>query len=201
MADWDATYTRFDAPFGDAPSAGVEALAAAAPGARSALCLADGDGRNGRWLARRGLAVTAVDLSDVATRTARARDGRDGVTVERIAADLAQWEPPADRRWDLACVVFLQCEAAVRLRAVQLGWAHLSPGGLLLAEGFSAAGAAPDRLGPKDADKLYDAACLRAALDDSAIVDCRELDVVLDDGPRHQGPAQVLRLMAEKLRA
>ena len=47
------------------------------------LSLADGDGRNGCWLAEQGFEVTAVDVSSVATECARALDSRRGVTVER----------------------------------------------------------------------------------------------------------------------
>ena len=62
--------------------------------ARRVLCLADGDGRNGAWLAGRGLAVTAVDVSAVANEKAQALDRSRGVSVTRITADLAEWRPP-----------------------------------------------------------------------------------------------------------
>ena len=65
MPDWNKAYREADAPlFGDEPTDFVRAVTTRpAFDCRTALCLADGDGRNSRWLARRGLAVTAVDMS------------------------------------------------------------------------------------------------------------------------------------------
>src|SRR6056297_4294940 len=106
MPDWDKRYAEAElsgAMFGRAPNnylmqtAGRQDFDAA-----SALCLADGDGRNGRWLGARGLKVTAVDLSAVGTKIATRLDSEAGVSVERIADDLASWVPAAHRRWDAA---------------------------------------------------------------------------------------------------
>lgn len=199
MVDWDARYRDRPAPFGDEPTAGVRAVwTMADPKPQAILCLADGDGRNGTWLAARGAAVTAVDLSAVATDQAKARDARAGVTVERVVADVATWTPPANVTFDLVCIVFLQCEDAVRLQAVRVAWDFLAVGGLLLAEGFSVTAGSPDCLGPKEPDKLYDAARLLRALAGAAIETNAETDMILDEGPRHQGPARVLRLIARK---
>src|SRR3546814_18067855 len=94
-ARWDKRYGAATAPLvGTAPNEYLRAVCARADfAARTALCLADGDGRNGCWLAQQGLAVTALDVSAAATGKARALDDRRGVGVERITADLAGWSP------------------------------------------------------------------------------------------------------------
>ena len=77
-ARWDRRYRAAVAPpFGEAPNDYLRMICAHQDfTARSALCLADGDGRNGAWLAGQGLAVTAVDVSAVATDRPRAGAGR-----------------------------------------------------------------------------------------------------------------------------
>src|SRR3546814_13047503 len=96
--------------------------------ARSVLCLADGDGRIGCWLAARGLAVTALDVSAVATEKARTLDARHGVSVERLTADLADWTPESGRRWDAVFLIYLQSCWTLRRRALELGAAAPAPG-------------------------------------------------------------------------
>lgn len=200
MPDWDRSYRETDAPlFGDAPNEYVREIAARSDfAARSALCLADGDGRNGVWLAQQGLAVTAVELSGVASEQAQARDAAAGVTVERIAADLADWTPPAEAYWESAFLIYLQCEEAVRRRAAHLAGAALAPGGWFVAEGFARVAPYDGKLGPGDPDLLYDLDDLLAALPGFEIVEALTGRVRLQEGRRHRGIGEVVRLAARK---
>src|SRR3546814_18397233 len=70
-ARWDKRYRAATAPlFGEAPNEYLRMVCARSDfAARSVLCLADGDGRNGCWLAARGLAVTALDVPAVDRKT------------------------------------------------------------------------------------------------------------------------------------
>ena len=198
MPDWDAKYAGREAPFGNAPNEYVrEILARCDFDARSALCLADGDGRNGTWLARQGLAVTAVDLSDVATEKALERDAASGVTVERITADLAVWTPPA-RHWQAAFVIYLQCDPATRARALRLCVDHLEPGGWLVIEAFAKPVAGRPGFGPDDASVLYDLPEIEAAVPDVVVIEAFIGRTLLDEGDRHRGEAEVVRFAARK---
>lgn len=200
MPDWDASYRDSTASlFGDAPNEYVREIVARSDfAARSALCLADGDGRNSGWLARRGLAVTAVDLSQVATEQARARDAAQGVAVERIAADLADWAPPCEAYWDSAFLIYLQCESAVRNRAAYRAAAALAPGGWFVAEGFARVAAYDGKLGPGNPDLLYDLDELLAQLPGFEIVEALSGRVRLEEGQRHRGLGDVVRIAARR---
>lgn len=205
MADWDKRYRDSDARlFGGAPNEYLREVSARSDvDPASVLCLGDGDGRNGLWLAEQGKCVTAVDISAVATEQARGFDDAAGVTVERIAADLADWTPDAGRTWDAAAMIYLQCEETVRARAVARSAAALNPGGWFVAEGFSRAGLMDEdrsegRLGPKSPDLLYDLDDLAAALPGFRIVEAFDGTVWLNEGVRHRGPARVVRLLARK---
>ncbi len=200
MPDWEKRYAdATKPPFGNAPNNAVRyALARADFTARSALCLADGDGRNGRWLAGQGLEVTAVDLSWAATAQAAERDGASGVTCTRIAADLSEWTPATADEWESTFLIYLHCEREIRERAVRLAARHTAPGGWFIAEGFSALYGAGPRMGPDSRSLLYDPAEFTAWLVGFVMEEVMTGTIRLDEGERHQGFAQVVRVMARR---
>jgi len=85
---WDR---RFSAPgylFGKEPNAFLAAQAHKLRGLKSALSVADGEGRNGVWLAEQGLDVLTIDFSSVALAKARALAQERGVPLRTEVADL-----------------------------------------------------------------------------------------------------------------
>lgn len=196
--DWDARYRACPSPFGDAPNHwAVMALShprVAATAPRRALCLADGDGRNGTWLAAQGLAVTAVDLSAEATRQARARDAAAGVHVERIEADLRDWVPA--RRWDIVFLLYLQGPPALREAGLRMAARTVAPGGWLVFEGFAGApddGA--DAVGPTTPAHRWQAGDITAWARGLGRREVFTGRLLLDEGPRHAGESTVLRAL------
>jgi SAM-dependent methyltransferase len=198
MPDWDAKYAAPQALFGDAPNEYVRRIATRADfHATTALCLADGDGRNGAWLAGRGLSVTGVDSSAVATRKALDRDRAAGVAVERIVADIADWVPQG-RCWQSVFLIYLQSEPVVRARALRLASESLEPGGWLVLEVFARTSNGGWGSGPKDTSVLYDLAEIEAATSGLDVIEALEGRVLLDEGVRHQGMSSIIRFAARR---
>lgn len=200
MADWNQRYADADARlFGENPNEYVrEVMARSDVDIKSALMIADGDGRNGGWLAAQGIHVTAVDISAVATEQARAHDKDMGVTVERITADLETWSPGPGRTFDAAFMIYLQCENKVRRRAVEVAAAALNNNGWFCAEGFATGDDGSGELGPGKDDLLYDPESLLAALPEFRIVHALSGRVFLDEGVKHRGTGWVCRLLAQR---
>lgn len=198
-ADWDSRYAAAEGGlFGDAPNVYLTMIVARADfAARSMLLLADGDGRNGTWAAAQGMAVTAVDLSAVATERACARDAAAGVRTTRITANLMDWQPPAATGWDAAAILYLHGPPAVRARAQAMAMAALNPGGWLILEGFDVAQAA-GAMGPSDPDRLHTLDALLAPLAGWCVIEALRGTVLLDEGAGHNGHAEVVRLAARK---
>lgn len=198
--DWDARYRA--APgglFGDAPNDYLRMLWARLDfRPASALMLADGDGRNGAWVAGRGVAVSAVDISAEATRRGMARDAAAGVRVARITADLAAWHPAPGQGWEMASLLYLHGPAMLRARAVTTAAAALVAGGWFVLEGFSTAQAAEPGMGPDDPEKLYDLAGVLALLPGFTVHEALAGTVRLAEGPRHAGAASVVRVLARR---
>lgn len=197
---WDQRYTAAkEPPFGEAPNQYLRMICARSDfAARRVLSLADGDGRNGAWLAGEGYEVTALDVSAVASARAAALDRRRGVAVTRLTADLTDWQPPAGETWDAVFLIYLQGTAALRWRALEVAAAALAPGGWLVVEGFSKAQAARPDIGPNDPDRLYDLEEIAGAVPGLQVIEALAGRVLLDEGPRHRGAAEIVRFAARR---
>ena len=68
---WDERYQSADYVFGTQPNDYLVSCADRIPSAGKVLCLGDGEGRNGVWLAEQGHDVWSVDLSEVGLDKAR----------------------------------------------------------------------------------------------------------------------------------
>jgi SAM-dependent methyltransferase len=127
---WDTRHMAAD----DADPAPSEFLVESAdelPAAGRALDLACGRGRNAVWLARRGFAVDAVDVSSIALAKAKSLAARHGVAdrLRTIEHDLAAGLPKLEGPFDVVlCLHFRQPDLWPRLPGL------VAAGGVLLVE-------------------------------------------------------------------
>lgn len=195
---WNARFSEPGYLFGTAPNAFLAAQAHRLKKGQRALAIADGEGRNGVFLAKQGLSVTAVDFSPVALAKAKALAEKEGAALEFIEADLARWHWPA-AAFDVVAAIFVQfapppLRAAI-FRNVQ---AALKPGGLLLLQGYR-----PEQLdyrtgGPPHAENMYTEPMLRAAFAEMEILHLASHDSVILEGPGHAGMSALIDLVARK---
>ena len=90
------------------PSAWVVSLDPVLPRTGRALDVAGGAGRHARWMARRGLDVTMLDVSDEGLALARAGAAEDSIRLHLVEMDLETSALPAGP-WDLVlCFHYLQ---------------------------------------------------------------------------------------------
>ena len=85
---WDERYVGDDYVFGQEQNILMAANADLFAAGMSALLPGDGEGRNGVWLAGRGLHVTAVDASPVGVEKAHRLAAARGVEIDIRVADL-----------------------------------------------------------------------------------------------------------------
>lgn len=192
---WDECYATEESFFGSVPNpfllSWVERLALP-PGARI-LSLGEGEGRDARWLARHGFQVTAVDGSRVGVyKLARAAQD-EGLNIEVVYADLAEYEPKQGH-YDLVISLFCHLPDKVRVQVHERAARALKPGGHFLLQGFARAQRELGLTsgGPPDIDLLYDAQVIHGEmaehLDTMMVAERR---VNLDCG-RHHGEAIVV---------
>ena len=119
---WNRKYREAGAGTGE-PSKVLVELVRWLPEQGRALDVAGGAGANAVWLARRGLEVTLVDVSEVGLELAEALARRSGVGLASVRADL-EVEPLPPGPWALVlCCCYVQRELVSRIAE------RLVPGG------------------------------------------------------------------------
>jgi len=147
---WDARYARDPLVMGPAPKPLVLELEPVLPRQGRALEIACGEGQLAAWLARRGLSVTALDISAVALDKLRAQAAAGGFAgrVDAVEADLDDGLPALEPGLALVtCVDFYA--PAIMAQAREL----LAPGGMLLVQVLlqPPGGDSPHRAAPGEA--------------------------------------------------
>ena len=195
---WEERYATPDYAFGTAPSYFLEQCKPLLPRGGKALAVADGEGRNGVWLAEQGLDVTATDFSPSALAKARALAAERKVAVTFIEADVHAWPYP-EAAFDVVAEIFTQfstpCDRARKWAGMRRA---LTSGGLLILQGYT-----PKQLdygtgGPKVRDQLYTRAMLEDAFGDFRDLHISEEDRELHEGRSHAGLSAVINLTGYK---
>lgn len=197
---WNERYSSPDYLFGTRPAAFLEREAGRLTAGQSALCLADGEGRNSVFLAEQGLHVTAMDGSDAAAAKAGALAQMRNVSVAFHVADIAGWDWEV-RQYDAVIAIFIQFADPPLRDAIFAGMVRaLAPGGLLLLHGYTPAQIALNTGGPRAAANLYTAGLLADCFRDLEILHLAEYEATLSEGKQHLGRSALIDLVAQKHR-
>ena len=195
---WDRRYDQDAYVFGTAPNAFLARQRERLRAGQSALAVADGEGRNGVWLAEQGLKVHSVDSSFIAQAKAQKLALTRRVVLETELADLALWDWP-EGQYDLVVGIFIQfAEPSLRSRIFASMIEALKPGGLILLQGYRPEQIAYGTGGPKQVENLYSEAMLRTAFAALEILDLSVHDSVIQEGDGHDGMSALIDLVARK---
>lgn len=203
QAHWNRVYSEKPYEYGQAPNAFLASFSERFPQVGRAVALADGYGRNGVFLAERGLETLSLDISPVGVETTKKLAEQRGVTIDARVQDVSKWQPEgAD--YDVVALIYAHFSSTperdycLRREIHRAAARALKPGGLLILEAFR-----PDQLGkasggPKSPHYLYSLAELEEDFQDLEILEGSEVDIELEEGERHRGLASVVRLVATK---
>jgi cyclopropane fatty-acyl-phospholipid synthase-like methyltransferase len=195
---WNDRYADASYLFGTEPNAFLVSQAELLRPGQKVLAVADGEGRNGVWLARQGLDVLSVDISELALEKARRLAGQAKVTLRTEAVDLLSWDWGMDR-FDAIVAIFIQFVGSrdrqlIHRRIVEA----LRPGGYLILQGYTPKQLEYGTGGPPSADNLYTAETLRGEFSSLDILHLREHDEVICEGKGHCGMSALVDLVARK---
>ncbi len=200
MSELERWETRFGAPgylFGKEPNAFLKGRAQRLRPGQTALTVADGEGRNGVWLAEQGLDVLAIDFSPTALGKARALAAERGVRLRTEVADVTSWRWPKDT-FDVIVAIFIAVLPSERPAFFANLKDALKPDGLLLMQNYRPEQLAFRTGGPPDAARMYTRAIVEAAFGDFAELDIREHASVLNEGTAHVGMSALIDLVGKK---
>ncbi len=201
MSGFDAWNARFSSPeyvFGTTPNAFLVRQGARITPGMKVLAVADGEGRNGVWMAQRGAHVLAVDGSPNALEKARALAERHGVTLATECADLTTWDW-GHERFDAVVGIFIQFTGPADRAAMFANMAQcLERGGLLLLHGYRVEQLGYRTGGPSIAENLYTEAILREGFAGFEILELNAYDAAVEEGHGHRGMSALIDLVARK---
>jgi SAM-dependent methyltransferase len=196
--DWNQRYSQPGLLYGTEPNAWLRRQRHLLGVGQKALMVADGEGRNGIWLAQCGLRVDAFDLSEVAVTKARQRARQAGVTINFSVADAAAWCWPA-QTYDHVVGIFIQFAAPrPRQHLFNQMLASLKPGGYLILQGYTPSAAEMAAMGPDLLDHLYTAEQLRVELAGADLLDLQAYQEWLPEQPQQIEPAALIGVLAQK---
>lgn len=203
---WETRYAIKDYVFGKAPNYFLAGCRHLLPNSGKALAVADGEARNGVWLAEQGLEVLSLDFSPAAQAKGKLLAAERGIAVApapgaRLAfeqADVHTWPYP-ESAYDVVVEIFTQFSTPAE-RALK--WAGmrrtLKPGGLLIVQGYTPKQLQYGTGGPKEIENLYTKAMLEQGFAGFRDMRFVEEELEMHEGDRHSGMSAVIGLTARK---
>jgi 2-polyprenyl-3-methyl-5-hydroxy-6-metoxy-1,4-benzoquinol methylase len=162
------------------------------------LCIADGEGRNGVWLAKQGMQVVGFDASDVALTKAKQFAQENDVVVDYSFSDTDSFTWQVNY-YDAIIGIFIQfAEPEMRSRIFKQVHDALKPGGIFILQGYTPKQLEYKTGGPSLIEHLYTEEIIRDLAKDFQILDLRCYEKELFEGARHAGMSALLGLVARK---
>ena len=163
------------------------------------LCIADGEGRNGVWLAKQGMQVIGFDASDIALAKAKQFAKENQVKVEYTFSDTDSFAWQANT-YDAVIAIFIQfADPAMRERIFQKAYETLKQGGIFILQGYTPKQLEYKTGGPSLIEHLYTEEMIRDLAKDFEILELSVYEKELSEGARHTGMSALLGLTAKKV--
>jgi SAM-dependent methyltransferase len=195
---WEARFAVPEYVFGTEANAFLRAHRHLLPKQGRALAIADGEGRNGVWLAEQGLEVLSIDFSPAAQAKARALAQARNVPIDIELVEIAAYAWP-DQAFDVVVDIFTQfsnpTERAKKFAGIR---STLKPAGLLLMQGYRPEQLAYGTGGPPHAENMYTRELLEREFAGFKRIEVEQYDAEIYEGTAHGGMSALITLVGWK---
>ena len=148
------------------------------------LCIADGEGRNGVWLAKQGIQVIGFDASDIALSKAKQFAKENQVEVEYSFSDTDSFDWQ-ENTYDAVIGIFIQfADPHMRERIFKKVHQSLKPEGIFILQGYTPKQLEYKTGGPSLIEHLYTEELIRDLTKEFQILDLRCYEKELNEGAR-----------------
>ena len=161
------------------------------------LCLAEGEGRNGVYLAKMGHQITCIDYSESGIQKMQRLAEENNVQLETICADLAEviLEP---NTWDGIVLIFGHFPEELRKYVHKQVYSALKPGGKLVMEAYHKNQLNFKTGGPMSDKLLYSEEELRSDFDAFTSIQIEMVERDVTEGQYHFGKSSVIQVIGLK---
>jgi len=161
------------------------------------LCLAEGEGRNGVYLAKMGHQITCIDYSESGIQKMQRLAEENNVQLETICADLAEviLEP---NTWDGIVLIFGHFPEELRKYVHKQVYSALKQGGKLVMEAYHKNQLNFKTGGPMSDKLLYSEEELRSDFDAFTSIQIEMVERDVNEGQYHFGKASVIQVIGMK---
>lgn len=157
-----------------------------------------GEGRDAVYAAKLGWEVHAFDLSEQGEAKANRLASAEKVRIHYKVADAVNVKFPLES-FDVIALTFFHLPIEIRLPFYKQCISWLKPGGKIIMEGFNKRQLGLSSGGPKHLEWLFSSAEIATEFPGLTINKNEELQRNLDEGPLHQGKAEVNQFIGQKL--
>lgn len=193
---WDERYSDKEYVYGKEPNQFlVQNIDKIVQG--NVLCVADGEGRNGVYLAKKGYEVTSLDFSQEANNKTNRLAVEQGVSITTVCADLLEYDFGSNKYAGIVSIyAHFTHRDTIKLHAKY--YEALQSGGVIVFEAFAKEQLPLDSGGPKNIDLLYDTESIKESFPTAKIELLRKDIIYLHEGVLHEGKAVVVRAIVRK---
>jgi len=194
---WDERYASADYVYGTEPNDFLREQAHYITPDGRVLCIADGEGRNGVYLARLGYDVTSVDASRVGLEKAAALAASHSVSITTIHADLADFDFGVEQ-WDAVVSIFCHLPPELRSRVHAAIPASLRRNGVVILEAYTVDQLSHRTGGPPVPELMMSEDQLRHDFTSLHVISCGECTRMIHEGALHNGMSATVQLVAQR---
>lgn len=196
---WDERYAEEGFAFGTEPNDFLRDVVEQLPIGKT-LCIGDGEGRNGVFLAQHGHQVVTVDLSPVGVVKARRLASDRNVTIDARVADLERFEL-GEGAWDCIVSVFCHLPASLRRAVYSHVPTALATNGCFVLEAYRSANIGRGVGGPQNPEMTVELEDILEDLGTTSgmqIIIGREIERDIYEGKYHNGRSATTQVLARK---
>lgn len=193
---WDERYSSYVTVYGHEPNEFFKENIIKFPSGRL-LLPGEGEGRNAVFAAKLGWNVDAFDYSSAARTKALAWADANNVALYYTTADINEMVIPGEN-YDAIGLIYIHLGPDLRKKFHRDMIKALKKGGHIILEAFSKEQIKNISGGPRDPRLLYDLKELAEDFNGLNITILKEQRIRLNEGPFHQGKADVIRILAAK---
>lgn len=199
---WNSRYAVEDYAYGIAPNNFLKAVIDEYKLKGKILFPAEGEGRNAVYAAKKGMHVTAFDISIEGKKKAEKLAEKENVDILYEVGDFFDLEL-INEKYDSAALIFAHFPPPILSTYHRKIADLINPGGMLILEGFSKGNLElldvnPKIGGPKKLEMLFSKDSIQNDFPGFETIRLEEVEVELNEGAFHNGIGKVIRYIGRK---